>query len=176
MRPASVSCLTPWSCSATAAIGAWRSRRRREARTPHIGAIAVVSRKARTALPPPGDDEAAAARGASRNGGSDDEGLQRLLRGRHHDPHSLLGAHLETRDGESGVIVRAMHPDAELTELVLPDGEVHEMHRVLGGIFAAFLPGAEKPPRYRVRFRFANGRSEERRVGKECRSGWSSYH
>src|SRR5688572_17017715 len=55
-----------------------------------------------------------------------------------------------------------MHPDAELTELVLPDGEVHEMHRVLGGIFAAFLPGAEKPPRYRVRFRFANGTQWER--------------
>ena len=37
-------------------------------------------------------------------------------------------------------------------------------------IYAAFQPanGAE--------WQKANGRSEERRVGKECRSRWSPYH
>src|SRR2546426_9483786 len=36
--------------------------------------------------------------------------------------------------------------------------------------------GSTKAPRRRVVLTFDDGRSEERRVGKECRSRWSPYH
>src|SRR2546427_6609640 len=42
------------------------------------------------------------------------------------------------------------------------------------------LPVAGQPPRYDAYLAFSTGveifRSEERRVGKECRSRWSPYH
>ncbi len=42
----------------------------------------------------------------------------RLARGEHHDPHSILGAHLS----EGGTVVRAFHPDANSAALVAPNG------------------------------------------------------
>src|ERR1035438_586843 len=43
---------------------------------------------------------------------------------------------------------------------------------------AGWLKRSEPPPGKRQRFRewFSRYRSEERRVGKECRSRWSRYH
>lgn len=91
--------------------------------------------------------------------------LRRLLEGHYHDPHSILGAHPATQDGESGVVVRAMHHAASRAELLLSDGGIREMARVAGGVFAAFVPFvpyAELPMHYRLRFEFADGSTWER--------------
>src|SRR5688500_2647296 len=50
--------------------------------------------------------------------------LARLLGGRHHDPHSILGAHRAHLAGEEGVVVRVMHHAADKAEVVLA-GETH---------------------------------------------------
>jgi 1,4-alpha-glucan branching enzyme len=84
--------------------------------------------------------------------------LTRLLHGRHHDPHSILGAH----PANNGVVVRVLHPAAARVELVLPDGRSREMGREIGAIFAAFVPDAKMPLRYRVRFHFGDGTRWER--------------
>ena len=41
-----------------------------------------------------------------------------------------------------------------------------------GGLFAPDLTGIREP----VLVSGTDGRSEERRVGKECSAGWSAYH
>jgi 1,4-alpha-glucan branching enzyme len=88
-----------------------------------------------------------------------DDGVpRRLLEGRHHDPHSVLGAH-PTGDG---VIVRVMHHDATAAELLLEGGKTAPMKRVRGGLFTATIAGASMPLRYRVRFRFVDGNAWER--------------
>src|SRR5947207_13073854 len=53
-------------------------------------------------------------------------------------------------------------------------------------VLAAVMPGrcaappapaiSTSSPRARAPEAYSNNRSEERRVGKECRSGWSPYH
>ena len=48
---------------------------------------------------------------------------------------------------------------------------------VFRSIVVSRLPAvAGRPPILQVLVGFWNGRSEERRVGKECRSRWSPYH
>src|SRR2546430_14300061 len=42
--------------------------------------------------------------------------------------------------------------------------------------FAALMHQQNARMRYRLRLNFDTDRSEERRVGKECRSRWSPYH
>ena len=88
--------------------------------------------------------------------------LARLAAGEHSEPHRVLGAHAATRDGARGVVVRALHPDAVGAECLTPDAAPVAMERVSGGIFTAFLPGAELPLRHRLRFRFADGSTVER--------------
>ena len=83
--------------------------------------------------------------------------VRRLLSGRHHDPHSILGAHQTTRDGKPGVVVRAMHPAAARASVVLRDGTTHDMQRLEGPVFEVFLPGAALPLSYRLRFRVGEG-------------------
>jgi 1,4-alpha-glucan branching enzyme len=83
--------------------------------------------------------------------------VRRLLAGRHHDPHSLLGAHPATRHDKPGVVVRAMHPAAARASVVLEDGVSHDMVRLEGPVFEVFLPGAAAPLRYRFRFRVGDG-------------------
>ncbi|MGH7678373.1 MAG: 1,4-alpha-glucan branching protein GlgB [Gemmatimonadaceae bacterium] len=90
-----------------------------------------------------------------------DSDLARLVRGTHHDPHSILGAHPGTQDGEQGVIIRAMH-HAATRATVLADGDSIEMVRARDSIFSAFLPYAELPLSYRVRFQFPDGEQWER--------------
>src|SRR6266481_8649420 len=51
--------------------------------------------------------------------------LKRLLALRHHDPHSILGAHPTDR----GVIVRAYRPDAQRLFLIVDDEPPREMTR-----------------------------------------------
>src|SRR5262245_51667913 len=87
--------------------------------------------------------------------------LSALALGDHDEPHRLLGAHAAVRDGVSGCIVRAFHPDAAGCEAVL-DGGVAGMHPLGGGIFETFLPGRGVGEPYSVRFWFGSGASWER--------------
>jgi 1,4-alpha-glucan branching enzyme len=91
-----------------------------------------------------------------------DDGIDRLLQGKHHDPHNILGAHPTSHDGDSGVTVRVMHPAAKRATLILEDGSTPEMKRQKGGLFTVVLPTATLPLRYRVRFQFAEGADWER--------------
>jgi len=86
----------------------------------------------------------------------------RLLAGDHHDPHSILGAHPATLKGQDGAVVRAYHHDATAAECLLAGSEALEMEPLGDGLFAAFLPGAELPLRYRLRFHFPSGDTWER--------------
>ena len=90
----------------------------------------------------------------------DQGAVRRFLEGRHHDPHSLLGAHPATVDGQQGLIVRAAHPAAAAAE-ILVDGQSLPMTNEQG-LFAVFLPGATLPMSYRIRLRFPDGNSWER--------------
>ncbi len=77
-----------------------------------------------------------------------------LVSGRHPDPHRVLGAH----PAGWGVVVRALHPDADSAECLPEDGASVPMTRFGStGVFTAFLPGRHLPLRYRFRFRFPGG-------------------
>jgi 1,4-alpha-glucan branching enzyme len=85
-----------------------------------------------------------------------------LLEGRYGAPHDVLGAHPARVGARSGVVVRAMHPDAAAAELVWADGLVAMQPLAQRGLFGVFLPDATPPLQYRVRFEFGAGRSWER--------------
>jgi 1,4-alpha-glucan branching enzyme len=88
--------------------------------------------------------------------------IERLLAGEHTDPHRILGAHPVDEGGRAGVVVRAMHPDAVRVECVLGDGSVVTLAPIAPGLFAAVIPGAALPLRYRLRFHFPDGSVWER--------------
>jgi len=48
--------------------------------------------------------------------------------------------------------------------------------KIMGGAGSVGVHPAQKPAQGKVAWRFKIKRSEERRVGKECRSRWSPYH
>jgi 1,4-alpha-glucan branching enzyme len=83
--------------------------------------------------------------------------LERLVRGEHHDPHRLLGAHLE--DGQ--VVVRAFRPAAtSVAALVGPGGsgervKLDQVHPA--GLFEGALDGATVPPAYRLEVTYDAG-------------------
>jgi 1,4-alpha-glucan branching enzyme len=83
--------------------------------------------------------------------------LERLVRGEHHDPHRLLGAHLE--DGQ--VVVRAFRPAATaVVALVGPEGagervKLDQVHPA--GLFEGVLDGATEPPAYRLEVTYDAG-------------------
>ncbi|TNY38628.1 1,4-alpha-glucan branching protein GlgB [Thermomonospora catenispora] len=92
------------------------------------------------------------------------EEIDRLVDGRHHDPHAVLGAHPD-RDG---VTIRALRPLAERVEVVLPDGDRHALHHVHQGVFAGTVPherlrygdgDRDRPavPDYRLAVRYPGG-------------------
>jgi 1,4-alpha-glucan branching enzyme len=87
--------------------------------------------------------------------------VQRLIAARHSDPHRILGVHPDRIGDEDGLVVRAFHPDANGVEMVAADGKVRALEAVGDGVFAAFLPGAEFPLRYILRFSFADGAAWE---------------
>src|SRR5262245_8424077 len=89
--------------------------------------------------------------------------LSRLAVGESHDPHRLLGAHPVSLDEQTGVVLRAFHPDAVAVELLIP-GQPSVSLEVVGksGLFATFLPGAALPKAYRLRFQLADGVVYER--------------
>ncbi|WP_062435972.1 1,4-alpha-glucan branching protein GlgB [Herbidospora daliensis] len=82
--------------------------------------------------------------------------LDRLAGGAHHDPHSILGAHLT---GE-GVVIRVLRPFAETVE-ALVDGEAHALSHVEFGVFEVLLPGLDKIPAYRLRVKYEGGEATE---------------
>jgi 1,4-alpha-glucan branching enzyme len=86
----------------------------------------------------------------------------RLVAGDHHDPHSVLGAHIASGPEGDGVVVRAYHPDAVAVECLLADGATQSMRALGDGLYAVFLPGLKLPLSYRLRFRFGDGESWER--------------
>jgi 1,4-alpha-glucan branching enzyme len=104
------------------------------------------------------------------------EDLAALAAGAHSQPHRVLGAHPASLGGKHGVVVRAFQPGAVAAEGLLPgreapvDGETSgegdlealRMTTLGEGLFAAFLPGAKLPLRYRLRFHFAGGGIWER--------------
>ncbi|MFD4719814.1 1,4-alpha-glucan branching enzyme [Streptomyces sp. NPDC058423] len=72
----------------------------------------------------------------------DESDRERLLGGAHHDPHSLLGAHLV----RGGVAFRVLRPFAE-SVTVLAKGLRAELHDDGDGFFSALLP-LRKVPEY----------------------------
>jgi 1,4-alpha-glucan branching enzyme len=88
--------------------------------------------------------------------------IERLLAGEHTDPHRILGAHPVEEGGRAAVVVRAMHPQAVRAECGLGDGSVVALAPIAPGLFAAVIPGAVLPLRYRLRFHFPDGSVWER--------------
>jgi 1,4-alpha-glucan branching enzyme len=89
--------------------------------------------------------------------------LARIVAGESHEPHRVLGAHPVSVEGQTGVVVRAFHPDAVAVELVCERQPSVSMEIVgKNGLFATFLPGATLPLSYRLRFQFADGVTWER--------------
>ena len=100
--------------------------------------------------------------------GIDAAEITRLLAGDHDDPHHILGAHPASvrnagaAGATTGIVIRAMHPDAVRAEVLLADGRRLSLERLVGGLFGAFIPGEKLPLRYRIRFHFAGGATWER--------------
>ena len=91
----------------------------------------------------------------------DDESTA-LMAGELVDPHAVLGPHLVDGDGAAGVVIRAFHPDAAEVDYLPARGQPRAMTALGEGLFAVFLEGRKRPPRYRLRFRFDNGGEWER--------------
>ena len=88
--------------------------------------------------------------------------LARLAAGHHAEPHAILGAHPETRDGVRGVVVRTFHPDAVRAECMLADGKDVVLSQIdPRGFFEVFLPDRDLPLAYRLRFHFDGGTTWE---------------
>ncbi len=92
--------------------------------------------------------------------------LESLQRGRHSDPHRILGAHPASRGEEKGVVVRVYRPNATRVELLPGPGTSEQEGLALeerrAGLFAIFLPGVSCPYHYQLRFHFADGNTDER--------------
>ncbi len=91
----------------------------------------------------------------------DQQELDRLRAGEHHEPHRVLGAHAARQNGQGGCVVRVLHPEAERAELLFADRSL-AMTPLGGGVFEAFVPDRTPPFAYRVRFGFKGGDSWER--------------
>jgi len=90
-------------------------------------------------------------------GSVDQADLERLVAGDHHDPHQILGPHLEKDgDGRVGVVIRGWRPDA-VGMAVLSDGARIEMRRIhAAGVFAGVLE-ADAVPAYCLESTDRNG-------------------
>src|SRR5438105_9195228 len=80
--------------------------------------------------------------------------LARLLTGEHTQPHDILGAHALTVGGVSGVVIRALMPNAVAVEAVLEDGRIVPLDATASGIanlYGGFIVGAALPLGYRLR-------------------------
>src|SRR2546430_17479399 len=84
---------------------------------------------------------------------------------------ALLQKDLETRLAEALPWVLLSYPDLDWSWLVRP-AQLQDVQNRLGFLVAVAKDLAADRPEVEPAFR----RSEERRVGKECRSRWSPYH
>jgi 1,4-alpha-glucan branching enzyme len=84
--------------------------------------------------------------------------IDRILKIEHSDPHSVLGAHPASFDGQKGAIVRVFHPEASGAYLVIDDEERVQMEASEAqGLFWCWLPGRQLPFRFVVSFEFSDG-------------------
>jgi 1,4-alpha-glucan branching enzyme len=88
--------------------------------------------------------------------------IRRLVTGTHTSPHDLLGAHPATVGTVGGAVVRALHPDAVAVDVLRPGHPITPLVPQGDGLFTVFLPDAQVPLRYRLRFHFPDGRTWER--------------
>ncbi|MGW3115530.1 1,4-alpha-glucan branching enzyme [Streptomyces sp. NPDC001107] len=79
---------------------------------------------------------------------------ERLLTGRHHDPHALLGAH----PVPGGIVFRALRPYARAVSVVV-DGRRHLLTSEGDGLFSGVLP-LDAIPEYTLVVRYADGEHE----------------
>src|SRR4030095_5372913 len=93
--------------------------------------------------------------------------------GRSIDPARVVGCivYPSTIIAEPGVIE---HIEGTLPALGEPDGSKSDRCRKIADVF--IKAGLRCPIRTDIRHEMWVKRSEERRVGKECRSRWSPYH
>ena len=68
------------------------------------------------------------------------EDVDRIVRVEHSDPHSVLGAHPAMIKGQSGVIIRAFHPDAAAADLLVGSERLSMKTSGAKGLFLAFSP------------------------------------
>ena len=86
------------------------------------------------------------------------EEIARLLSNEHDNPHGILGVHPVTVGETSGLVIRAMHPDATSADaILLPGRERISLEPIASGMFAAFLADGKFPLRYRLEFHFGDG-------------------
>ena len=83
--------------------------------------------------------------------------LGRLVRGEHHDPHSVLGVHADGGD----TMVVAHHPDASGVTLLVASTSV-EMEAIGDGLWFVWVLEQVPPFTYRLRFHFPDGNDWER--------------
>src|SRR5256885_12717752 len=89
------------------------------------------------------------------------------------DPERATPEQLQAvaRELEALGLQRELFPHAHFPVSASNPAQVYRLSEDLGGRYALYLstglPGKSQPP---------HDRSEERRVGKECRSRWSPYH
>ncbi|WP_457034385.1 GlgB N-terminal domain-containing protein, partial [Kitasatospora sp. P5_F3] len=74
----------------------------------------------------------------------------RLLGGRHHDPHGVLGAHLTSE----GVVVRVLRSGADRVVVETGEGEARLIPD-RDGMFTGLLPGLDEVPAYQLRVSYA---------------------
>jgi 1,4-alpha-glucan branching enzyme len=76
--------------------------------------------------------------------------IDKILAGRHHDPHSVLGAH----PVPGGLVIRTLRPLASTVTVVMPDGARFGMSHVHEGVFSVTLP-ARSGSDYRLAVSYA---------------------
>src|SRR4029077_13531690 len=82
--------------------------------------------------------------------------IERVVAGQHHDPHSVLGAHL----GPRGVTIRALRPLADAATWVLPTGGRSPMPHRHQGRFEVTLPESQASvPEYLLEVTYPGGSS-----------------
>ncbi|WP_427168192.1 1,4-alpha-glucan branching enzyme [Streptomyces sp. C1-1] len=82
----------------------------------------------------------------------DDGDRERLLAGRHHDPHALLGAH----PVPGGIAFRTLRPYARAVSVVI-GRKRHRLTSEGDGLFSGVLPLKSIPPRYKLAVKYEDG-------------------
>ena len=87
--------------------------------------------------------------------------IDRVVKTEHSDPHSVLGAHPASFDGQEGVVVRVFHPDASAAYLVIGGERLPMEDSQAKGLFWYWLPGRKLPLGFIVSFQFSDGSTWE---------------